>query len=99
MLGSTLGNRSVNGIAGSSYVKFSHVAQEKLHMRPQEALEYVEGRGHKKIPELGRNLRWFGSTHDVDNLEVHHEDADEFIKRVKKHLAEEEAKAEQNKNK
>lgn len=93
MLGNVLGNQSVNKPTGVNYVKFSHVANDKLHMRPQQAAEYIEGHG-RDIPELGRDLRWFGSTDDYTNLEVHHEDADEFIKRVKKHLAEQEAKEE-----
>lgn len=98
MLGNVIGNQLVNKLTGVNYVKFTHLAKNKLNMAPQQAAEFIEGSG-KDVPELGRELRWFGSTDDVNNLEVHNQDADEFIKRVKKHLAEQEAKEEQNKNK
>lgn len=95
MLGRVLGNFSANKSTGSSYVKFTHIAQEKLHMRPQQAGQYIEGYG-MEIPELGKGLRWLGNTDDYDNLEVYHEDADKFIKRVKKHLAETKPKDEKD---
>ncbi len=96
MLGNTLGNRSANGLTAVNYVKFNHVAKDKLHMSPKQAAEYIEGDG-KDVPELGRDLRWFGSADKYADLEVHNEDADEFIKRVKKHIADREAKEEQEK--
>lgn len=87
MLGRRLGNQSANKSTGSNYVKFKHIAQDKLKMRSQEASQYIEGFG-MDIPGLGKDLRWLGDPNDQDNLEVHHEDADEFIKRVKKHKEE-----------
>lgn len=82
-----MGNQSANRSTGSNYVKFKHIAQDKLKMRSQEASQYIEGYG-LEIPGLGKDLRWLGDPNDHDNLEMHHEDAEEFIKRVKKHIAE-----------
>jgi hypothetical protein len=96
MLGNVIGNQSVNKQTGVNYVKFNHVAKDKLHMNPQQAAEYIGGDG-KDVPELGRDLRWFGSVDKYADLEVHNQDADEFIKRVKKHIADKEAKEEQEK--
>lgn len=84
-----MGNQSANRSVGSNYVRFKHIAQDKLKMRPSEAGQYIDGYG-MEIPGLGKDLRWLGNTDDHDNLEVHHEDADEFIKRVKKHMEENE---------
>ncbi len=91
MLGRTSGNFSANKSTGSNYVQFSHMATDQLHMRPQKAGQYIEGYG-RDIPNLGSDLRWLGNSDDVDSLELHHEDVETFIKRVKKHLEETEPK-------
>ncbi len=86
MLGRPTGNTTANSSVGANYVKFKHVAQDKLKMRSQEAGKYIEGYG-MDIPGFGKDLRWMGNPDDHDNLEMHIEDADKFIKRVKKHKA------------
>ncbi len=84
MLPPRTGNMSVNAM-GSGYVGFSTLAREKLRMRPQEAGQYIEGRG-QDIPELGKELRWLGNTRDYDHLRIHADDADTFVKRVNQHV-------------
>ena len=86
LLGMPRGNQSANKSTGS-YVKFSHLAKDKLKMRSQEASQFIEGYG-RDIPGLGKDLRWLGDPNMPDELQLHNEDAAEFIKRVEKHKAE-----------
>ena len=67
----------------TDYVHFGDVARDRCGMQCQYASRYLMGElGHGN---LGEGLRWYGDTADYHGLEIHKDDADEFVRRVREY--------------
>jgi hypothetical protein len=63
------------------YVPFGDVARQRLHEQCQYASRYLEG--ELGDPDLGSDLRWYGDTADYHGLQIHQDDVEEFVRRVR----------------
>lgn len=74
----------------SDYVNFGDLVRKRLHRQCQYVSRYVGGLCD--YPDLGEGLRFMERgkpvtySDDYHSLEIHKDDAEEFIKRVKDYL-------------
>ncbi len=72
------------------WVDFGHVSRTLCDMQSQYCSRYVDGRGDR-TPNLGKGLRFRGTggkplnTANYHSIEIHSDDVDEFVKRVREH--------------
>jgi hypothetical protein len=71
----------------ADYIRFGDVARDRCGMQCQYASRYLMGELNG-YPKLGEDLRWFGDTGSYHGLMIHKGDADEFVRRVRKHRTE-----------
>ena len=67
------------------YVCFGDVARGQLDQQCQYASRYVDGR--YDYPNLGVGLRFIGDACDYHSLQIHKDDVEEFVHRVKEYKA------------
>lgn len=65
------------------WISFGDVARNRCGMQSQYCSRYVDG--FSRFPKLGEGLRFQGSPFYYHSLEIHADDADEFVARVKAH--------------
>ena len=64
------------------FINFGDIAHGELGMQTQYASRYVSGIDR---PDLAKGLRTRGNPADYHELEIHKDDVEEFIARVKKY--------------
>jgi len=68
------------------FVPFGDVARQQIGMQCQYASGYILGEG--RCPNLGDGLRfknWPNTSGDYHSIEIHQDDVEEFVRRVKEH--------------
>lgn len=70
----------------TGYVRFGDVARDRCGMQCQYAARNLAG--EHGSGDVGSDLRWHGDTADYHNLLIHPDDADEFVRRLRKYRTE-----------
>lgn len=68
-------NKSKN--QGEDYIPFGPVARGKLNNQAQYARHWL------RDPEVNEGIRWRGDFSNYHTLEIHKDDVDDLVKRVK----------------
>ena len=65
----------------ADFINFGDVARKRLNMQCQYASRYHGGLGG--TPDLTKSLRVMGDAKDYHSMEIHKDDVEEFVRRVK----------------
>ena len=68
------------------YINFGDVCRNRLSMQSQTGMYYFLGLADR--PEMGNGLRIRGDWNFWHSVEIHKDDADEFVRRVKEYMME-----------
>lgn len=68
----------------TNYIEFGDVARGRCRMQCQYASRYLDGGCGS--PDLGSDLRWYGSTSDYHFIMIHKDDADTFVGRMRERM-------------